>query len=470
MPETKQLTVIGAGPGGYAAAFLAADHGMDVTLIEQEEALGGVCLNKGCIPSKTLLHFAKLMNEAADAGDHGVIFEKPRINLDAIRAHKDTVIKKLCSGVESLAKARRVKVLKGRATFESSTRLRIHNNGDTQSIESPLTIIATGSRPATPAAFQIGDERVMDSTGALALADIPPRLLVIGGGYIGLEMGSVYAALGSEVTVVEFADGILMAADRDLVAPLEKRLRAAFKDIRCKTKVLALKAEKNGIHVTLEDPAGKQTTEIFDRVLVSTGRRPNSENLGLENTTVKINAKGFIEVDKKMRTADPHILAIGDIAGEPMLAHKASKEARVAVEAILGQPAEFDSICIPAVVFTDPELAWAGVTEADVKRDNLDAEIVKFPWAASGRALSIGRTEGITKVIYDRKTERVIGVGIVGAGAGELIAEGALAIETAITAGDLGGTIHAHPTLSETLMETAELLHGTATHLIAKKR
>ncbi len=470
MAETQKLTVIGAGPGGYAAAFLAADHGMDVTLIEQEPVLGGVCLNKGCIPSKTLLHFAKLMNEAHEAGDHGLIFDKPRINLDAIRAHKDGVIKKLRSGVEALAKARKVKVIQGRASFESSTIIKVETAQGTQKIESPNTILAVGSRPAVPAAFQIGDDRVMDSTGALALADIPPRLLVIGGGYIGLEMGSVYAALGSEVTVVEFLEGILMAADRDLVAPLEKRLRAAFKDIRCKTKVLALKAEKDGIHVTLEDAAGNQTTEVYDRVLVSTGRRPNSENIGLENTKVKVTEKGFVRVDKKFRTDDPHILAIGDIAGEPMLAHKASREGRVAIEALLGQPAEFDAICIPAVVFTDPELAWAGVTEADVKRDNLDAEVIKFPWAASGRALSIARTEGITKVIFDRKTERIIGVGIVGAGAGELIAEGALAIETAMTATDLGGTIHAHPTLSETLMESAELLHGTATHFITRKR
>jgi len=470
MSQQKQLTVIGAGPGGYTAAFLAADHGLEVTLIEQEDHLGGVCLNKGCIPSKTLLHLAKVINETTQARHQGLVFEKPRIDLDAVRAHKDGVIHKLRSGIQALAKARRVKILHGRAKFITSTRIQVQSHDGLKHVESPITIIATGSRPAIPEAFQINDDRVMDSTAALTLAEIPKRLLVIGGGYIGLEMGSVYAALGSEVSIVEYAEGILPAADRDLIAPLEKHLQKIFKNIRCKTKVLSLQAEKDGIYTVLQDADGKQITEVFDRVLVSTGRKPNSENLGLENTAVKINTRGFIEVDKKMRTHDPHIYAIGDVAGEPMLAHKASREARVAVEAILGQPTEFDCICIPSVVYTDPEVAWVGVTESQVHLLQLDAEITRFPWTASGRALSVGRTEGLTKVIYDRKTKRIIGAGIVGTGAGELIAEATLAIETAMTAHDLAGTIHAHPTLSETLMETAELLDGTATHILSKKR
>lgn len=463
-----EIVVIGAGPGGYAAAFLAADKGKKVALVEESAALGGVCLNRGCIPSKALLHLAKLINETREAREMGLSFADPKIDVAGVRKWKGHVVEQLAGGIAGLCKSRGVELIRGRAVFESSARLRIEG-GDGGAVEYDHVIIATGSRPAIPPAFQVDDPRVMNSTGALQVDEIPERLLVVGGGYIGLEMGTVYAALGSKVTVVELLDGILMGADRDLVRPLQKRLEEKFEAILLKTKVVSLDAKKKGIEVSLEGPDGSKRL-TFDRVLVSVGRKPNTDGLGLEKTGVKVDAKGFIGVDRKQRTADPRILAIGDVAGEPMLAHKASREGRVAVEALLGEPAEFDNIAIPAVVFTDPEVAWCGLTETDAMAQGKKVDVARFPWGASGRALTLGRTEGLTKVIYDPETERVLGVGIVGVGAGELIAEGTLAVEMAAVAGDLGGTIHAHPTLSETLMESAELLHGTATHLFRKKK
>jgi len=467
---SSDVVVIGAGPGGYPAAFHAADHGLNVTLVTDEAAPGGVCLHRGCIPSKALLHVAKLIHEAAEAEACGLSFGKPKLDLDKLRGFKNTVIGNLTGGIGQLCKARGVKLVQARASFLNSNTLELKKpDGTTDRMSFKTAIVATGSTPAMPAAFQIGDERVMDSTGALALADIPKRLLVVGGGYIGLEMGSVYAALGSEVTVVEMLSGLLPGADRDLVRPLQKRLEGHFKAIHLNTKVASLTAKRAGIVAELQGE-GVETPQTFDRVLISIGRRPNSRGLGLENTKAEVDDKGFIKVDRKQRTADPNILAIGDVAGEPMLAHKATREAKVAIEALLGEPAEFDCVAIPAVVFTDPELAWCGLTENQAKAENREVTVVRFPWAASGRAQSLARTEGLTKLIVDPETQRILGVGIVGAGAGELIAEAVIAVETATVARDLADSIHAHPTLSETLMEAAESIFGQATHSYRPKK
>ncbi|MBC7817891.1 MAG: dihydrolipoyl dehydrogenase, partial [Planctomycetaceae bacterium] len=431
---------------------------------------GGVCLQRGCIPSKALLHVAKLIHEAADAAEHGLTFGKPKIDLDKLRAFKNGVIGQLTGGIQSLCKARGVTLVQARATFANSNKLNLAKpDGSTEQLTFDKAVIATGSQPAMPPIFAIGDPRVMDSTGALALEDIPKKLLVIGGGYIGLEMGCVYAALGSEVTVVEALPVILAAADRDLVRPLQKRLETQFKAIHVNTKVLSLTASKAGIVVEMQGE-GLEPKQTFDRVLVSVGRKPNSKNLGLENTKVQIDEKGFIKIDRCCRTADPNILAIGDVAGEPMLAHKATREAKVAIEALVGEPAEFDNIAIPAVVFTDPELAWCGLTETEAKAQERDVKVIRFAWAASGRAQSLARTEGLTKLIIENKTERILGVGIVGAGAGELISEGVLAVETAAVARDLADSIHPHPTLSETIMEAAEAFIGQATHMYRPAR
>jgi dihydrolipoamide dehydrogenase len=465
-----QLVVLGGGPGGYPAAFEAADHGMDVTLVDEGIKPGGVCLHRGCIPSKALLHFAKLINEARDAKQHGISFGEPKIDLDRIRDFKSGVVDKLTSGIEQLCQARGVKLIKARGTFVNSNTLSLKAaDGTTTELQFETCILAIGSLPAMPGFFNIGDDRVMDSTGALNLPDIPKKLLVIGGGYIGLEMGSVYAALGSEVTVVEMLPTILTGADRDLVGPLKKKLAAAFAAIHTNTKVAKLEASDAGIIATLEGE-GVESPQTFDRVLVAVGRFPNSKNVGLENTKVELDERGFVTCDRNQRTADPSIMAIGDIAGEPMLAHKATREAKVAVETLLGEPAEFDNRAIPAVVFTDPELAWCGLTETEAKDQKLDVKVVRFPWAASGRAQTIGRTEGITKLIFDTKTERILGMGIVGAGAGELIAEGVIAIETGAVARDLAESIHAHPTLSETVMESAEGVYGQPTHIYRPKK
>lgn len=466
-----QLLVLGGGPGGYPAAFEAADHGLKVTLVDEGARPGGVCLNRGCIPSKALLHVAKLINESHESEAIGVKFSEPKIDLAKLREWKNTaVVGKLAGGVAELSRVRGVKLISARGTFLDANTIELkYPDGKTDTLKFEKAIIATGSSPAMPPAFQIGDPRVMDSTGALELADIPGKLLVVGGGYIGLEMGSFYSALGSKVTVVEWTKELLPGADRDLVRPLQKRLESHFAAIHLSTKVESLKASKAGITAKLTGE-GVPPELTFDRVLISIGRRPNSKGFGLETTGVAVDEKGFIKVDRQRKTNVPHIYAIGDIAGEPMLAHKATREAKVAVEAMLGGPAEFDNIAIPAVVFTDPEVAWCGLTEPEAIAKKIDVKVVKFSWAASGRAITLARSEGLTKLIVDPKTERILGVGIVGVGAGEMIAEATLAVETAAVARDLAETIHAHPTLSETVMEAAESVYGQATHSYRPKR
>jgi len=467
-----QLVVLGAGPGGYAAAFLAADLGMPVTLIDMEPQLGGVCLLRGCIPSKALLHVAKAMAEAKHLADWGVSFPPPSIDLEAVRARKHKVIATLTGGLAQLGKKRKVRVVRARATFEDSQTLRLTPVGDpppeAERLQFAHCILATGSSPTQLPALALPTSRVMDSTGALDLADVPESLLVVGGGYIGLEMGTVYAALGSKVSVVEMTDGLLPGADRDLVKPLHKKLQHDFQAIWLNTKVVSMADKKNAVEVFFEGEGGKRT-ERFSRVLVAVGRRPNSAGLGLEKTKVQVGPKGFVTVDRQQRTADPHILAIGDVAGEPMLAHKASHEGKVAVEVLAGQAAAFEPRAIPAVVFTDPEIAWAGLTETEAKRQGRKIEVAVFPWAASGRAQSVGRPDGLTKWVIDPESGRVVGCGIVGAGAGDLISEAVLAIEIGAHIGDLAGSIHPHPTLSETLGFAAEVHLGTATDLYRPK-
>jgi len=469
-PAHAQLVVLGGGPGGYPAAFEAADHGLQVVLVDQDPQPGGVCLNRGCIPSKALLHVAKQIHEADAAAAWGLTFAPPQIDLDRLRGFKSAVVGKLTGGIRELCRARGVALVQARGEFLDSQTLQLqHPDGSTSRLAFDHCIVAVGSRPAMPKLFDLGDDRVMDSTGALNLPDIPARLLVIGGGYIGLEMGSVYAALGSRVTVVEMLPTILAGADRDLVNPLRKRLDSQFAAIHTNTKVNGLQATPDGIVAELQGD-GVPTPQTFDRVLVSVGRIPNGKGLGLERTQAKVTDRGFIEVDRNLRTADPRILAIGDVAGEPMLAHKATREAKVAVETLLGEPAQFDNVAIPAVVFTDPEVAWCGLTETQAKEQGLEVNVVRFPWAASGRAQTLGRTEGLTKLLFDPQSQRVLGVGIVGPGAGELIAEGVLAVETAAVARDLAESIHAHPTLSETIMESAEAAFAQATHIYRPKR
>ncbi|MFZ0761091.1 MAG: dihydrolipoyl dehydrogenase [Candidatus Sulfotelmatobacter sp.] len=468
-----RIAVVGAGPGGYAAAFLAADLGMQVTLIDPELNPGGVCLYRGCIPSKALLHVAKLIEESQQAKNWGIEFSPANVDLPRLRAWKEGVVKKLTGGLGQLSKQRHVEYIQGRAAFENSTTLRI---GKADASEEVLTfdriILATGSRPAIIPAFQLDSPRLMDSTAALNLEDIPGSLLVVGGGYIGLELGSVYAALGTRVTVVEMLPGLLPGADRDLVLPLHKRLEKMFETILLNTTVASLKEDETGIRVTFDGAAvqEKDRGKSFDRVLVSVGRKPNSEIPGLEKTQVRVSPRGFVEVNQQLQTADPSIYAIGDVVGEPMLAHKASHEGRVAVEAIAGHKVAFAPNAIPAVVFTDPEVAWCGLTETQAEKENREIKVAKFPWAASGRALTLDRPEGMTKLIIDPRTERVLGVGIVGAGAGELIAEGVLAIEMGALASDVAMTIHPHPTLSETVMEAAEVFFGTSTDVFRPKR
>lgn len=472
MSDSKtQLLVLGGGPGGYPAAFEAADHGLQVTLVDEGAQPGGVCLNRGCIPSKALLHIAKLINETRDSAEHGLSFGTPKIDLAKLREWKDkNVVGKLTGGIRELCRIRGVNLISARGTFLDANTIELkHPDGKIEKLSFEKAIIATGSSPAVPPVFQLGDPRVMDSTGALELAEIPGSLLVVGGGYIGLEMGTVYSALGSKVTVVELTAGLLPGADRDLVRPLQKRLEKQFTAIHLNTKVESLRVSRSGIEATL---AGEGVTpkQTFDRVLVSIGRRPNNKGYGLEATGVALDEKGFIKVDGQRRTNVPHIYAIGDVAGEPMLAHKATREAKVAAEAIIGGPAEFDNIAIPAVVFTDPEIAWVGLMEHEAAAQNREVKVVKFNWAASGRAISLARPDGLTKLIVDPQTERILGVGIVGVGAGEMIAEAALAVETAAVARDLAETIHAHPTLGETIMEAAESVFGQATHSYRPKR
>ena len=473
MTETQSLNiaVVGAGPGGYAAAFLAADLGMAVTLIDPEVNPGGVCLYRGCIPSKALLHVAKLIEESEQAKNWGIDFAAPKIDLLRLRSWKENVVKKLTGGLGILSKQRKVKYVQGRAAFENSTTLRVTKpDNSEESLTFDRIVIATGSRPAIVPALKLDTPRMMDSTGALNLEDIPATLLVVGGGYIGLELGSVYAALGTRVTVVEMLPGLLPGADRDLVLPLHKRLEKLLDGILLNTTVASVKDEGTGIRATLKGQDGNTQEKVFDRVLVSVGRKPNSEIPGLEKTQVKVGAKNFIRVNKQLQTDDPSIYAIGDVVGEPMLAHKAMHEGRTAVEAIAGHKVAFEPNAIPAVVFTDPEVAWCGLTETEAQKQNREVKITRFPWAASGRAMTIDRTEGMTKLIIDPQTERVLGVGIVGAGAGELIAEGVLAIEMGALAKDIALTIHPHPTLSETLMNSAEVFFGTSTDIYRPKR
>jgi dihydrolipoamide dehydrogenase len=472
-PQKLRVAVVGGGPGGYAAAFLAADLGMQVTLIDPEANPGGVCLYRGCIPSKALLHVAKLIEESEQAKNWGIEFASPKIDLARLRSWKEGVVKKLTGGLGQLSKQRHVEYIQGRAAFENSNTLRINKADSTEVVLSfDRIILATGSRPAMIPAFKLDSPRMMDSTGALDLEDIPGSLLVVGGGYIGLELGSVYAALGTRVTVVEMLPGLLPGADRDLVLPLHKRLEKMFEAILLNTTVASLKKDGAGIRAAFEGAAiqDKDREKVFDRVLVSVGRRPNSEIPGLEKTQVHVNSRGFIEVNKQLQTADPAIYAIGDVVGEPMLAHKASHEGRVAVEAIAGHKVAFEPAAIPAVVFTDPEVAWCGLTETQAEKEGREIKVAKFPWGASGRAVTLDRPEGMTKLLIDPKTERVLGVGIVGVGAGELIAEGVLAIEMAALASDVAMTIHPHPTLSETVMESAEVFFGTSTHVYRPKR
>ncbi|MGC2709135.1 MAG: dihydrolipoyl dehydrogenase [Candidatus Sulfotelmatobacter sp.] len=467
-----KLAVIGAGPGGYAAAFLAADLGLNVTLIDPELNPGGFCLYRGCIPSKSLLHVAKLIEESQQAKNWGIDFPAPNIDLTRLRTWKEGVVRKLTGGLGILSKQRKVEYIQGRAAFENSNTLRVTklDNSET-SLTFDRIIIATGSRPAIILALKIDSPRLMDSSGALNLEDIPGSLLVVGGGYIGLELGSVYAALGTRVTVVEMLSGLLPGADRDLVLPLHKRLEKMFDTILLNTTVSSLKEDGPSIRATFEGQSLKddQREKAFDRVLVSVGRKPNSEIPGLEKTQVKVGARGFIEVNKQLQTTDPAIYAIGDVVGEPMLAHKASHEGRTAVEAIAGHKVAFEPNAIPAVVFTDPEVAWAGLTETQAEKENREIKVAKFPWGASGRAVTLDRPDGMTKLLIDPQTERVLGVGIVGVGAGELIAEGVLAIEMAALAKDVALTIHPHPTLSETVMESAEVFFGTSTHVYRPK-
>ncbi len=469
MTQEVDVVVVGGGPGGYAAAFRAADLGLDVALIEKDATLGGVCLNRGCIPSKTLLHVSQLLYDARHADDLGLRFTEPEINLDKVREFKDGVVSKLTGGLDRLAKRRGVQVVRGAATFESSTTLRAIG-AEIAHFKFKHAIIATGSSPIALPGVEIRESgRIMDSTGALALPDIPERLLVIGGGYVGLELGSFYATLGSRVTVVEMLDSLIAAADADLARPLLRRIKDTFAAVYTQTKVTALREDEDGVDVTFEgqaDPAQQR----FDRVLVAVGRRPNSKGLGLENTHVEVDARGFIQVDAQQRTADPHIFAAGDVVGGLMLAHKAMREGKVAAEVIAGQPAAFDVQAIPAVVYTDPQLAWAGLTENEARAQQRPVKVARFPWSASGRALTMDAPEGMTKIIADPETGRVLGFGIVGREAGEMIAEGVLAIEMGALAEDVALTIHAHPTLSETEGEAAELFLGSATHILPGKK
>jgi dihydrolipoamide dehydrogenase len=469
--KSIKLAVVGGGPGGYGAAFLAADLGMDVTLIDPEKNPGGVCLYRGCIPSKALLHISKVVNDAAEAKEWGVTFTKPRFNTKHMRSWKDDVVEKLTGGLGELCRLRKVNHIRGTARFKNGTTLIITKpDGSEDSMSYDKIIIATGSEPAAIPGLAPDSSRIMDSTSALNVVSIPKSLLIVGGGYIGLEMGNVYATLGSKVTVVEMTSGLLPGVDRDLVSVLSKRLKGLFDTIMLDTTVAEMKEQKNGIKVSFEGKGAEKKAGIYDKVLMAVGRRPVSKNLGLENTQVEVDQRGFIKVDETRKTNDPNIYAVGDVAGEPMLAHKATHEGRTAVEAIAGQKAAFEPRAIPAVVFTDPEIAWCGLTQTEAKAQGINVKAVKFPWSASGRALTLGRNDGLTKLIVDPESERILGAGIAGTGAGELIAELVLAIEMAATVTDVEMSIHPHPTLSETVMESAELFSGTSTSFWRPKK
>jgi dihydrolipoamide dehydrogenase len=469
--ETIRVAVIGGGPGGYAAAFMAADLGLTVTLVDPEENPGGVCLYRGCIPSKALLHVAKLISEAKDAEAWGVKFASPEIDIDKLRSWKTEVVGTLTGGLGQLAKARKVTHIRGKARFVSSTTIEVTKaDGTRERVTCDRAILATGSRPAVIPNLAPDSERVLDSTSALYIESIPRSLLVVGGGYIGLELGTVYATLGAKVTVVEMTPTLLLGADKDLLSVLSKRLNGLFEKIYLNTTVVDMKEQKNGIKVRFDGRDLDKDTGVFEKVLMAVGRKPNTSDLGIENTRVRLDTRGFVAVDERRCTDDPAIYAIGDIAGEPMLAHKASYEGRLAAEVIAGRNVIYDPRAIPAVVFTDPELAWCGLMEQEAKDKGLDIQVARFPWAASGRARTLGRTDGVTKIVVENVTDRVLGIGIAGTGAGELIAEGVLAIEMGATAMDMGLTIHPHPTLSETIMGAADLIYGHATDYYRPKR
>lgn len=467
-----KLVVLGGGPGGYTAAFYAADMGMQVTLIDLGKSLGGVCLNRGCIPSKALLHVAKLINESKEAANWGIEFNEPKIDIDKLRAWKGSVVAKMSGGLGQLTKQRKINYIQGRGSFLDSSTIKVEkNDGGVEEVKFDKAIIAIGSVINSFPSLELNSRNVLNSTSALELESIPASLLVVGGGYIGLELGSVYKALGSKVSVVEMTDGLLPGADRDLVMHLAKRLQAGFENIMLNSKVLEMKEVPEGISVKIENVKDNSISEqVYEKVLVSVGRKPVTAGIGLENTKVQVNQRGWIVANQQLLTNDPNIYAIGDIVGEPMLAHKASHEGRVAVESIAGHKVAFEPKAIPAVVFTDPEIAWAGITETQAKAQGVKFTLAKFPWSASGRATTLDRFDGVTKLLVDPDTDRILGVGICGPGAGELIAEAVVAIEMGANATDLKLSIHPHPTLSETLMEAAEAYFGQCTHIFNRPR
>jgi len=466
-PKKKSVAIIGGGPGGYGAAFAGADLGLNMTLIDVEADPGGVCLHRGCIPSKALLHVAKVLTDAREAEHWGISFGKPSIDLGRMREGKAEVIQRMTRGLGTLCKSRHVNYVRGRASFLDANTLHITDElgGHDSEKRYDNVIIASGSRPTAMPEVFVPSQRIMNSTDALEISDIPKTLLVVGGGYIGLELGSVYAALGSKVSVVEMAPTLLPGADADLVAVLTQRMSTVYHSMLFDSTVVATREEKTGIKVRIKGPDGTVSDQKFEKVLVCVGRRPNSSGLALNCTNVELDSRGFIVVDPQRRTTEPSIFAVGDVTGEPMLAHKASHEGRIAAEVIAGRDTVFEPLAIPAVVFTDPELAWCGLTEAQATKEGRQIHVARFPWTASGRASTLNRTDGLTKIITDPETDMVLGVGIVGAGAGELISEGALAIEMGALADDIRFTIHPHPTLGETLMETAEIIFGKSTHV-----
>jgi len=468
-PIKTEIVVLGAGPGGYTSAFYAADRGKKVTMVEQAPRLGGICLNSGCIPSKALLHSTAVLREAKDSAARGIELGQPKVDLDKLRAWKESILEKLGQGLKTLAQKRGVQVIHGRGHFEDSETLRVETSEGQKFVNYEKAIIAVGSKPAMPAAFNLGNPRIMTSKEALEIQETPADLLVVGGGYIGMELGTVYAALGSNVVVLEALPSILTGVDPDLVRPVTRAAQKMFREIRLNTKVIKMATAGRQIKVTMQIDK-EQREELYDRVLVSVGRSSNCADLGLENTQVTKDDKGFIKTNAQQQTDDPHIYAIGDVTGGVLLAHRASKQARIAVESMLGETAAFEDIVIPAVVFTDPEVAWCGLTETEAKQRGIEVKVAKFLWGASGRALTLDRPDGLTKLIIEPETERILGVGIVGAGAGELIGEGVLAIEMGATARDIAEAVHPHPTLSETIMEAAEVFYGTSTNTLPPRR
>ena len=464
------ILVIGSGPGGYAAAFRAADLGREVTLVDKDPTLGGVCLNRGCIPSKTLLHIAKVLEEAESLKKMGVTFTKPTIDIDLVRDWKNKVVSQLSGGIGQMAKARKVNTVQAEATFLSDNEVQLKSESSTEIITFDHCVVASGSSSSIIPGIPFDNKNVLTSKTALDLKKIPESLLVIGGGYIGLEMGTVFSALGSSVSVAEFLPNLLPGADPDLVKPLARKLKKEFSEIHLSTKITKVEQAKSGVMDVTMEKNGEEITKQYEQVLVSVGRKPNTEKMGVDKTNIKVNEQGFISVDKYQQTSVKNIFAIGDIVGNPMLAHKATHEGKVAAEVICGLPAAFDAKAIPAVIFTDPEIAWVGVTETEAKESGIPYEKGEFPWAASGKSLALGRNEGRTKILFDKDTNRTIGVGIVGPNAGDLISEGALAIEMGADAEDISLTVHPHPTLGETFANAAEVFEGTVTDLYIPKK